>query len=76
MTEWFLNKRQFLLRLLGTLIAIGLIFLLVKEGGWDEVVSAFKQVSLTTNRTRPALDPHFQILCRCFAGTSLCAPEM
>ncbi len=47
MTEWFLNKRQLLLRLLGTLIAIGLIFLLVREGGWNEVLSAIKQVTLT-----------------------------
>ena len=47
MTEWFLRNRQLLFRLLGTVIAIGLIFLLVREGGWDEVLSAFKQVSLT-----------------------------
>jgi uncharacterized membrane protein YbhN (UPF0104 family) len=45
MTEWFASKRQLLLRLLGTLIAIGLIILLVREGGWSEVLSAFKQVS-------------------------------
>jgi glycosyltransferase 2 family protein len=47
MTKWFLKNRQLLLRLLGTLIAIGLIFVLVKEGGWNEVLNAFKQVSLT-----------------------------
>jgi glycosyltransferase 2 family protein len=47
MTKWFLNNRQLLLRLLGTFIAIGLIFVLVKEGGWNEVLNAFKQVSLT-----------------------------
>ena len=47
MTEWFLSNRRLLLRLLGTLIAIGLIFLLVREGGWNEVLAAFKQVSFT-----------------------------
>jgi uncharacterized membrane protein YbhN (UPF0104 family) len=47
MTEWFSSNRRLLLRLLGTVIAIGLIFLLVREGGWDEVLSAFKQVSFT-----------------------------
>jgi glycosyltransferase 2 family protein len=47
MTKWIFRNRQVLLRLLGTLIAIGLIFLLVKEGGWNDVLAAFKQVSLT-----------------------------
>lgn len=47
MTKWFLNNRQLLFRLLGTFIAIGLIFVLLKEGGWNEVLNAFKQVSLT-----------------------------
>jgi len=47
MTEWFLSNRRLLLRLLGTFIAIGLIFLLVREGGWNEVLSAFKQITLT-----------------------------
>jgi len=35
------------MRLLGTFIAIGLIFLLLKEGGWNDVLDALKQVSLT-----------------------------
>jgi hypothetical protein len=47
MTKWFSSNRQLLLRLLGTFVAIGLIFLLVREGGWNEVLSALKQVSLT-----------------------------
>jgi len=46
MTKWIINNRRLLLRLLGTFIAIGLIFLLVKEGGWDEVAAAMKKVSL------------------------------
>jgi len=47
MTKWFFTNRQVLLRLLGTFIAIGLIFLLIREGGWNEVRDAFKQVSIT-----------------------------
>jgi glycosyltransferase 2 family protein len=47
MAEWFLDNRRLLLRLLGTVLAIGLIFLLVREGGWNEVTSALKQVSFT-----------------------------
>jgi hypothetical protein len=45
MTEWFLRNRRLLLRLFGTLLAIVLIFVLVREGGWDEVLAALKQVS-------------------------------
>src|ERR1700690_791123 len=47
MTNWILRNRQVLLRLLGTFIAIGLIFLLLREGGWNDVLDALKQVSLT-----------------------------
>ncbi len=46
MTKWFLTNRQLVLRLLGTLLAIVLIFVLVREGGWDEVLGALKQISL------------------------------
>jgi hypothetical protein len=41
------KNRQLLLRLLGTVLAIGLIFVLLREEGWDEVLKAFKQISLT-----------------------------
>ena len=47
MNEWFLDNRQLLLRLLGTLIPIGLIFLLLREGGWNDVLDALKHLSLT-----------------------------
>ncbi len=47
MTEWLGSNRRLLLRLAGTLLAIGLIFVLVREGGWDEVVGALKQISPT-----------------------------
>jgi glycosyltransferase 2 family protein len=46
MTKWFSNNRRTLLQLLGTFIAIGLIFLLLKEGGWNEVLDALRQVPL------------------------------
>lgn len=47
MGKWFSKNRQLLLRLIGTLLAIGLIFVLLREEGWNEVVRAFKQISLT-----------------------------
>ncbi len=46
MTDWFVDNRRFLLRLIGTLLAIGLIVLLVRGQGWDEILAAFKQISL------------------------------
>jgi uncharacterized membrane protein YbhN (UPF0104 family) len=46
MTDWLSGNRRFLLRLLGTLLAIGLIVLLVEQEGWKEVLDALKQISL------------------------------
>ncbi len=43
--ERFLKDRSLLLRLGGTLLAVVLIVVLVREGGWDEVVGALKQIS-------------------------------
>ncbi len=45
MIEWLAVNRRFLLRLLGTLLAIGLILLLVQRQGWSEVRAALKQIS-------------------------------
>jgi len=45
--EWFGKNRQLLLRLFGTVLAIALLFLLLREGGWNEVWNAFRQISLT-----------------------------
>lgn len=47
MTDWLSGNRRFLLRLFGTLLAIGLIVLLVEQEGWNEVLAALKQISLT-----------------------------
>ena len=47
MTDWLSDNRRFLLRFVGTLLAIGLIVLLVRGQGWDEIASAFKQLSFS-----------------------------
>lgn len=47
MIDWIVKNRQLLLRLLGTLLAIGLIIVLVREEGWSEVLGALKEISLT-----------------------------
>lgn len=48
MIEWLAVNRRFLLRLVGTLLAVGLIILLVQQEGWNEILSALKQISLGT----------------------------
>jgi uncharacterized membrane protein YbhN (UPF0104 family) len=48
MASWFSKNRKLLLRLIGTFMAIALIFLLVREEGWTEFVNALKQISLVT----------------------------
>jgi len=45
MTDWLSDNRRFLLRFVGTLLAIGLIVLLLRGQGWTEIVGAFKQIS-------------------------------
>jgi uncharacterized membrane protein YbhN (UPF0104 family) len=46
MAKWLSSNRRLLLRLLGTILAVGLIFVLVREEGWSEVVKALGQISL------------------------------
>ena len=46
MTDWLSGNRRFLLRLFGTLLAVGLIVVLVEQEGWDQVLAALKQISL------------------------------
>ncbi len=43
--EWFVRNRSLVLRLAGTVLAIVLIIVLVREGGWDEVLAALRQMS-------------------------------
>lgn len=45
MRSWFSKNRQLLLRGLGTLLAVGLIFVLIREEGWDEILAAFRSIS-------------------------------
>ncbi len=47
MAEWLRKNRSLLLRLAGTILAIVLIAILVREGGWDDVLAALRQMSLT-----------------------------
>lgn len=41
------DKRQFLIRLGGTLLAIALIAVLIRQQGWTETLSALKKISFT-----------------------------
>lgn len=45
--ERLVKNRSLLLRLAGTIIAIVLIIVLVREGGWADVASALQQISLS-----------------------------
>ncbi|HEX2696869.1 MAG TPA: lysylphosphatidylglycerol synthase transmembrane domain-containing protein [Anaerolineales bacterium] len=45
MSDWLSGNRRFFLRLIGTLLAIGLIVILVKGEGWNEILDALKKIS-------------------------------
>jgi glycosyltransferase 2 family protein len=45
MSIWLSENRRFLLRALGTFLAIALMVVLVYEEGWSEIIDAFKQLS-------------------------------
>jgi len=46
MSAWWLKNGQRILQLAGTVIAFGLLVLLLKEGGWDEIASAMREIKL------------------------------
>lgn len=46
MKDWWIRNRQLFLRGLGTLAALGLIALLVKEEGWEELLTVFRSLSM------------------------------
>jgi glycosyltransferase 2 family protein len=46
MSNWWYRNRRFLLQLTGTLLAIFLLFLLLKEEGLDEILAALKTIQL------------------------------
>jgi len=41
------DKRQFLIRLAGTVLAIALIVVLIRQQGWGDILSALKKISFT-----------------------------
>lgn len=45
MRDWSSGNRRFFLRLVGTLLAIGLIVILGREEGWNDVFLALKKIS-------------------------------
>jgi glycosyltransferase 2 family protein len=48
MTKWLSENRTLLLRLFGTVVAIVLIVLLIRQEGWTEIVDSLKQISLVS----------------------------
>jgi uncharacterized membrane protein YbhN (UPF0104 family) len=46
MSNWWVRNRRLLLQLAGTLLAIFLLYLLLKEEGWDEILVALQTISL------------------------------
>jgi uncharacterized membrane protein YbhN (UPF0104 family) len=46
MTAWLSKNRQRILQLTGTLLAIGMLFFLLKEEGWDEIVKAMQEIKI------------------------------
>jgi len=47
MISWLSKNRQRVLQLIGTLLAVGLLVYLLKQGGWDEIAAAMQQVKVT-----------------------------
>jgi uncharacterized membrane protein YbhN (UPF0104 family) len=46
MASWLRKNRNLLLRIIGTILAVVLIFVLMREEGWDDVVRALREISL------------------------------
>ena len=46
MSDWWLRNRQRLLQLAGTILAVGLLAVLLKEDGWQDVINAFKRIKI------------------------------
>jgi glycosyltransferase 2 family protein len=65
MFNWLASNRRLLLRLAGTILATGLIFVLMREEGWNEVVQALRQISWSTIASALVL----VILSRLFVAT-------
>jgi uncharacterized membrane protein YbhN (UPF0104 family) len=48
MKKWLSKNQQFLLRLAGSLLAIGALIWLIKREGWGEIGAAIQQIPLST----------------------------
>ena len=48
MLDWLSENRNLLLRLVGTIVATVLVFLLIQQEGWGEIIGALKQISLVS----------------------------
>ena len=44
MSSWWSRNRQLILQLVGTLLAFFLLFFLLKEEGWDEILAAMREI--------------------------------
>jgi glycosyltransferase 2 family protein len=44
MSAWWSKNRRLILQLVGTVLAIGLIVVLLREEGWQDILAAFKQI--------------------------------
>ncbi|HEY5728840.1 MAG TPA: lysylphosphatidylglycerol synthase transmembrane domain-containing protein [Anaerolineales bacterium] len=44
MSAWWLKNRQRILQLAGTILAVVLLVVLLRENGWDEILSAFRKI--------------------------------
>jgi uncharacterized membrane protein YbhN (UPF0104 family) len=44
MSVWWAKNRQRIFQLAGTILAIVLLGVLLRDGGWDEIISAFKHI--------------------------------
>jgi glycosyltransferase 2 family protein len=46
MASWWSKNRQRLVEVIGTLLAVSLLVYLIDKGGWDEIVTAMRQIDL------------------------------
>ncbi|HSG45430.1 MAG TPA: lysylphosphatidylglycerol synthase transmembrane domain-containing protein [Anaerolineales bacterium] len=47
MSAWWAGNRQRIFQLAGTILAIVLLVVLVRESGWEEIVTAFKKIKIS-----------------------------
>jgi len=47
MSAWWSKNARRILQLAGTILAIALLIVLVRENGWNEVVTAFKEIKIS-----------------------------